>query len=183
MLRPVQKAVRILERNHDWSLICEQRVSCSVTKTFPFFATARNLERLTPPFLKFRIRHITSEPLTAGAIIDYSLRLHHIPIRWRSQIEQWEPPHRFIDYQIRGPFKLRRHTHTFRADGNDTIITDTVQFNLYCRTLKHTPVLTWIHDDLKTIFEFRQREIVRVFENGFERAETPSVLISSPPHA
>ena len=173
MPQAVQESIRIFERKHDWSLICEQRVSCPVAKTFSFFSTARNLERLTPPFLKFRIHYISSEPLVAGAIIDYSLRLHHLPIRWQSQFEQWEPPHQFVDNQIRGPFKLWRHTHTFRADGSDTIITDTVQFNLYCRALKHTPILTWIHNDLRTIFDFRQREITKVFENGFECVEIP----------
>ena len=173
MPQAVQESIRIFERKHDWSLICEQRVSCPIANTFSFFSTARNLERLTPPFLKFRIHYISSEPLVAGAIIDYSLRLHHLPIRWQSQIEQWEPPYHFVDNQIRGPFKLWRHTHTFRADGNDTIITDTVQFNLYCRSLKHTPILTWIHNDLRTIFEFRQREITKVFENGFKCVEIP----------
>lgn len=149
---------------HRW-LSCEQRIKAPLAEVFPFFSTARNLERLTPPFLRFRIRRISSEPLGAGALIDYSLTLHHLPVRWRTRIEHWDPPDQFVDLQIRGPFKLWRHTHTFRAAGEDTVITDTVQFNLYCEPLlAMTPLPAWIERDLRDIFEYRQREILKVFE-------------------
>lgn len=154
-----------------WKLSCEQRVGRPIADVFPFFAAARNLERLTPPFLRFRIRRISSEPLAAGATIDYVLRLRHVPIRWRTRIDEWRPPHRFVDRQVRGPFRVWRHTHAFRAAGGGTVIADTVRFDLYCRPLARTPILGWVNADLRAIFAYRRREIARVFAR---RADGPA---------
>ena len=146
-----------------WRLSCAQRVPGPPAEVFPFFATARNLERLTPAFLHFRILHISSEPLAAGARIDYALRLHGLPVRWRTRIDEWDPPRRFVDRQVRGPFRTWLHTHTFRAEGDATLISDVVLFDLYCRPLARTPALGWIFADLRAIFEHRRREVERVF--------------------
>ena len=147
-----------------WRLSCRQRLPGPPGAVFPFFASARNLERITPPFLQFRIRRVQGEPVEAGSRIDYSLRLHRLPIRWRTLIEVWDPPHRFVDLQIRGPFRQWRHRHTFERDGARTLVTDAVDFDLYCRPLVRTPLLGWIAADLKAIFAYRQRATARAFD-------------------
>ena len=164
---PTRSGITIEPARAGWRLSCAQRVPRPPAEVFPFFATARNLERITPAFLHFRILRSAPEPLAAGARIDYALRLHGLPVRWRTRIDEWEPPQRFVDRQIRGPFRTWVHTHTFQARGDGTLISDVVLFDLYCRPLARTPVLGWIFDDLRAIFEHRRREVARAF--GWQR--------------
>ncbi len=147
-----------------WRLFCCQWLPGHPAQVFPFFGTPRNLERITPPFLSFRIRRIRDEPLEAGSVIDYSLRLHRLPIRWRTLIDVWEPPHRFVDLQIRGPFRQWRHRHTFQASGDGTLVADVVDFDLYCRPLARTPLPAWVGAELTAIFEYRRRATARAFD-------------------
>lgn len=167
---PTTAGIAIEPVSTGWRLSCTQRVPGPPAEVFPFFATARNLERITPAFLRFRILRSTPEPLAAGARIDYALRLHGLPVRWRTRIDAWEPPRRFVDRQVRGPFRIWLHTHTFRALGDGTLIRDVVLFDLYCRPLARTPALGWIFADLRAIFEHRRREVERVFAREREPA-------------
>ena len=144
-----------------------QLSSCSLVPqppdvVFPFFASAHNLERLTPAFLQFQILS-APETLRVGSLIDYRIRLHGIPVRWRTRIDLWDPPLRFADRQIRGPFRRWYHLHEFLADGSGTLLRDTVTFDVYCRSLSRTPVLNWIDADLRRIFEHRQIRISAAF--------------------
>jgi ligand-binding SRPBCC domain-containing protein len=112
--------VHILER--------EQRVEIPIEKAFAFYGDAGNLERITPPWAGFEV--MTPEPIEmgVGTLIEYRLRLHRVPVRWRTRIEAWEAPRRFVDVQIRGPYSLWEHTHTFEEDGpGATIIEDRVR--------------------------------------------------------
>jgi ligand-binding SRPBCC domain-containing protein len=75
-------------------------------EVFAFFGEARNLEAITPPWLKFEV--LTPAPIImrVGTLIDYCIRIHCIPVRWRTEITEWNPPHRFVDVQLRGPYTL-----------------------------------------------------------------------------
>ena len=94
-----------------------QRLPGSPDEVFAFFADAHNLEAITPPWLGFRI--VTPGPIEMrpGALIEYRLRLHRVPVRWLTRIETWEPGRRFVDVQVRGPYRLWHHTHEFEPDG------------------------------------------------------------------
>ena len=167
-------SIGIQRRPHGgWRLSCDQWLPGTPAEVFPFFGSAGNLERITPPFLRFRIRGVRGEPLAAGSLVDYSLRLHGLPIRWRTLIEVWDPPHRFVDLQVRGPFRQWRHGHTFTDSGDRTLVSDVVDFDLYCRTLARTALLAWIDADLRAIFAYRQRATARAFQPGSGREPAP----------
>lgn len=134
-----------------------------VTSVFPFFGSVHNLERLTPEFLRFSVHRAPSQPLRAGSLIDYRLRLHGIPVHWRTRIDDWTPPRRFVDVQISGPFRRWHHLHEFEPDGAATLVRDTVTFDLYFRTLCRTPALSWVESDLRRIFEYRHAQIANIF--------------------
>ena len=148
--------IRITRAGQASQLLCRQWVPLPVADVFPFFSAAQNLERLTPEFLRFRMLRAPAEPLRAGAIIDYRLSLHHVPVWWRTQIRDWDPPRGFVDVQVRGPFRQWHHHHEFVSSESGTLILDTVEFDVYCRSLRATPLLSWIDSDLRRIFSYRR---------------------------
>ena len=102
----------------------ETHLPLSVDEVFAFFSNAENLERITPPELAFQILTPTPIDIGEGTIIDYRLRLFGVPFGWRTRIVQWQPSTQFIDEQIRGPYRVWRHLHTFVACENGTRMTD-----------------------------------------------------------
>ena len=148
--------VHVLER--------EQRIAAPPAEVFPFFEDAGNLEAITPPFLGFRV--VTERPIDmrAGTLIEYRLRLHGIPIRWRTRIESFDPPHSFVDEQINGPYRLWHHTHTFEDDGDGgTIMRDRVRYALPLGPLGSIAHALIVRRDLRRIFDYRQQTVARYF--------------------
>jgi ligand-binding SRPBCC domain-containing protein len=146
--------VHILER--------EQRVEAPIADAFAFYGDAHNLERITPPLLGFEV--ITPRPIEmgAGTLIEYRLRLHRVPVRWRTRIEAWEPPRRFVDVQIKGPYSLWEHTHTFEEDGpGATIIRDRVRYSIPFGLLGEIADRLLVRRDLKQIFDYRRDAVAR----------------------
>jgi ligand-binding SRPBCC domain-containing protein len=142
-------AVHLLERS--------QRVEASIEKAFGFYGDALNLEPSTPPWLHFRVAN--QEPVTmgAGALLEYRLRLHGVPIRWRTLIEAWEPPTRFVDVQVRGPYALWEHTHEFEPDSERaTVIHDSVRYAIPLGPLGALAHRLFVRRDLERIFDFRR---------------------------
>ncbi len=139
----------------------EQVLPRRIDEVIAFFAQARNLERITPPWLVFRV--LTPEPIEmrVGALIDYRLRVHGIPLSWTTRIEEWEPGAGFVDRQIAGPYRLWHHRHTFRARGDSTIVTDVVDYALPFGPLGELAHRLLVRRDLERIFAYRHAAAAR----------------------
>ncbi len=132
----------------------------SIGEVFSFFADARNLETLTPPWLNFEI--VTPGPIEMkrGTRIDYRLKLHGFPLRWRSEITAWEPPFRFVDRQHRGPYRLWIHEHNFLECDQGTLVQDRIEYaTMGGRLIQKFFVLP----DLKRIFAYRHDKLIEIF--------------------
>jgi ligand-binding SRPBCC domain-containing protein len=97
-------------------------------KIFAFFCNPDNLDRITPPWLHFQILTPSSTPIQRGTLLDYRLRIRGLPVRWQSEIVEWDPPKRFIDRQTRGPYSLWIHEHTFQEHEGGTLVGDQVEY-------------------------------------------------------
>lgn len=133
----------------------EAVVPASLDVTFAFFSDAANLERLTPPWLSFRIRTPRPIVMEEGALIDYRITLHGLPIPWRTRIDVWEPGVRFVDRQIRGPYRWWHHEHAFEAVAGGTRVIDHVEFVPRARWISGAMV----RRDVQRIFEYRQKTL------------------------
>ena len=136
-------------------------------EVFAFFADAGNLERITPPWLRFRILSPQPVEMRAGALIDYRLRLHWVPIRWRSEITAWDPPRRFVDEQRRGPYRTWIHEHEFAERDGGTEARDTVRYAVLGGVLVD---VLGVRRDVGKIFEYRERRLRELFVSPAQTA-------------
>jgi ligand-binding SRPBCC domain-containing protein len=138
-----------------------QRLPLSQEEIFDFFATAANLERITPPELHFHIITPLPKTMQLGTLIEYRLRLFGVPFRWLTRISRWNPPHDFVDEQLRGPYRTWVHTHRFRSEGGVTRMEDEVHYQLPFFPVGETayPLVRW---QLERIFAFRRQAIARL---------------------
>jgi ligand-binding SRPBCC domain-containing protein len=150
----LDRNIRHLERR--------QRVDLTIDQAFAFYGDARNLERITPPWLGFEVTTPGPIEMGVGTLVEYKLRLHRVPVRWRTKIEVWEPPRRFVDAQVRGPYSLWEHTHTFEEDGPEaTIIRDRVRYSIPFGPLGDLADRLLVRRDLKRIFDYRRDAVAR----------------------
>lgn len=140
----------------------QQYIDRPLDEVFSFFAEARNLERITPPWLRFEVQGDESIPMTVGTHIDYRLHVHRIPIRWTSRIEEWEPGVSFIDRQVRGPYALWHHRHTFAAEGSGTVVGDEVHYAVPLGRLGELAHPLFVARDLRRIFDYRHAAVPRL---------------------
>ena len=144
-------AVHVLER--------EQWVSPPPEVTFELFSDAFALERITPQWLRFRVLSSRPIEMREGVLIRYALRLHGVPLKWLTRIEVWDPPHRFVDAQVRGPYRQWVHTHTFAPRDGGTAIVDRVRYELPLGGLGELARIAIVRGDLGRIFDYRQESV------------------------
>jgi ligand-binding SRPBCC domain-containing protein len=129
-------------------------------KVFPFFADARNLEVITPPWLNFQVLNPDRIQMRTGTLINYQLRIRGIPVVWRSEITLWEPPHRFVDEQRAGPYRRWVHTHTFTEKDGGTLCHDRVEY-----AVPGGRLINWlfVRHDVEKIFTYRAKALRKHF--------------------
>lgn len=140
----------------------EQTVPRQLGDVFEFFSAARNLELITPPWLGFEVLSAEPEPMRQGTLISYRLKLHGVPLRWQSRIEEWHPGRLFVDMQVRGPYRLWRHRHEFEEVGDGrTLVRDRVDYALPLGPLGSVAHAAFVGRDLGRIFDFRREAVER----------------------
>ncbi len=142
-------------------LVREQWISKPIAAVFDFFSRPENLQEITPPWLSFHIASAESE-LRTGSLIEYRLRVHGIPMRWKSEISEWNPPHCFVDTQLAGPYAWWRHRHTFVAENGGTRIGDDVEYALPFGIVGELVHTLMVRRDVESIFAYRQKRLLEL---------------------
>ena len=141
----------------------EQTLEQPLTEVFLFFSDAHNLAAITPPWLHFEVRTPAPIEMAPGTCIDYQLKLRGIPIRWQSEITAWDPPHAFVDEQRRGPYRLWRHTHTFKETVEGVVVGDSIEYAVWGNRLIDK---FFVRPDIEKIFAYRSAQLDKIFHQA-----------------
>jgi ligand-binding SRPBCC domain-containing protein len=144
----------------------EQMIPVLLPEVFSFFSEARNLDPITPPWLHFQVLDQTDRELKAGTLIHYELAWHGLPVRWTTLIEEWCPPTKFVDVQLKGPYRLWRHTHSFEVCDGGTLVRDTVQYAFPLGMLGDLFAGWMVRRDVERIFDYRAKQIPETIEGS-----------------
>lgn len=140
-----------------------QWVPMPLEKAFQFFCDEKNLEKITPPQMRFQVVNKSTKDLGKGTLINYNLKIRGIPARWRTLIEEWNPPHSFTDEQLIGPYTKWHHRHTFKSAAGGTLMRDRVQYALPLGFAGRLAAGWFVKKDIDTIFDFRRQKIDELF--------------------
>lgn len=134
-----------------------------IDEVFDFFSKAENLNELTPPFLKFKILTPLPLEMKKGTFIDYSISLNGLPFRWKTLISDWNPGVSFVDEQLKGPYKIWRHTHKFKSEGEFTRMTDDVVYLSPGGILEPLIDRLFVKKKVQEIFRYREKKLMELF--------------------
>jgi len=161
----LMSALNNICKNPTNEFMAEHWIPLPIDKIFSFFKEPKNLEKITPDYLNFKVLNQTSTEINEGTKINYRLKLHGIPIWWQSKIVDWEPNHKFSDTQIHGPYNHWYHTHEFEEKNGGTLIRDHVQYKLPFGIPGDCVAGSWVKKDLENIFDFRRKKIQEIFKD------------------
>ena len=131
-----------------------------ITEVFEFFSNAHNLAEITPPSMHLEILTPAPIDMCVGTRIDYQFKLHGIPVRWQTEITEWNPPYGFADEQRRGPYRHWRHIHTFDETENGVIVGDSVEYAVWGDGLVNK---FFVRPDIEKIFAYRSEQLDQIF--------------------
>lgn len=157
--REALEEARGYARGGDELLVAEQYLPAPPEKVFPFFAEAGNLERITPPLVNFKMEKMSTPAIELGTLIDYSLKIHGVPVKWRTEIAKWDPPRAFVDTQLKGPYRKWHHTHRFEKLGPGTLMTDRVLYRIPMGLLGDLSAGWLVRGDVRKIFDYRRQSV------------------------
>lgn len=141
----------------------EVLVPAPIDEVFEFFSDPANLARITPKSLGFKNLTPDAGPMSAGLRIAHQIKVFGIPQRWETLIEEFDPPHGFVDRQERGPYKYWRHRHSFEEAPGGTLMRDHVEYEVPFGPLGVIANRLIVARQLKHIFDYRGRKIRKLF--------------------
>ncbi len=139
----------------------EQFLNLPRQTVFDFFAEAKNLEKITPEILNFKIEKMSTANIELGTLIDYKLKVHNVPTGWKTKIESWHPPKVFVDTQLKGPYRQWHHTHHFEELAGGTLMTDLVRYKLPMGILGKAVAGNFVKNDVEQIFSYRRTAVLK----------------------
>ncbi|MYB66323.1 SRPBCC family protein [Candidatus Poribacteria bacterium] len=142
-----------------FTLSTELLIEKPIDEVFSYFSDAHNLVEITPPKMKLVVLTPTPIEMQIGTLIDYRLKLKGIPIRWQSEITEWNPPHKFVDEQRKGPYRAWIHTHIFHEVEQGTIVKDRVEYAVLGGQIVDKLL---VRPDLQKIFEYRSKRLQEI---------------------
>ena len=137
----------------------EQFIEASIESVFNFFGDAYNLEKITPKMLNFKIKQVSTAKIEKGTLIDYQLKIRNLPVYWQTLIAEWQFPHKFVDTQLKGPYKFWYHTHSFKKVDGGVLMIDEVRYKLPLGFLGRLVAGYLVDADVNSIFKYR-REVI-----------------------
>ncbi len=139
-------------------------------QAFAFFADPRHLEASTPPFVHFKFTREPPAVFQAGSVVDYRVRMLGVPFRWQARIELWEPPHRFVDIQVKGLFASWHHTHLFEDAGDGhTRMRDRIEFAMPMGALGRVAYRLFVARTIERIFDVRAEHLAALLTPASDR--------------
>jgi ligand-binding SRPBCC domain-containing protein len=147
---------------HTYLLEREQWLPKPIGEVFAFFSRPENLQQITPRWLDFRMVE-TPKELKPGSLIRYRLRWHGVPVRWTTKITEWNPPHGFVDRELKGPYALWNHEHLFTEKDGGTTMRDRVSYALPLAWAGRIAHWALVRSDVESIFDFREEMMARLF--------------------
>ncbi len=150
-------------RTGDEVFEAEQFIPETQEKVFNYFREAHNLEELTPPTMNFRIDQVSTESVQQGTLIDYRLKIYGFPFKWKTEIDEWKPPYKFVDTQLLGPYRLWHHTHEFHEVPGGTLMTDRVRYRLPMGKLGWVMGGLFVKKEVEKIFSYRRKKVMSAY--------------------
>jgi len=161
----LESALNDICKNSTNELVVEHWLPLPIEKVFSFFKEPKNLEKITPPYLNFKVLKQTAGLIGEGTKINYKLSLHGIPMWWQSKIVDWEPNQKFSDTQTHGPYNHWYHTHEFEEKKGGTLIRDHIKYKLPLGIPGDCVAGSWVQKDLENIFDYRKKKIEEIFKD------------------
>ena len=147
-----------------------QVIPAARDEIFTFFEEPRNLGKMTPGRMGFRILKMDDPPMRPGFRIKYRIKVFGAPIRWLTTLSEYEPGRRFVDEQTTGPYAFWRHEHLFEDAEGGTLMRDRVQYKLPFGILGNAVQKLIVARELERIFDYRAQRMEELFAGSAEPA-------------
>ncbi len=145
-------------------LIKDTTINRPLNEVFDFFSKVENLNSITPPDMHFKILSPLPIHIQKGTLIDYKIKVNGIPFKWKTEISEWEPPYRFIDKQLNGPYNTWIHEHIFEERNGVTHMRDIVHFRSPGWILEPLINKLFIEKKVRAIFNYREEKLKELFQ-------------------
>ena len=163
LLNKTQQEVLIDKNSGIYSFEVEQFLPVDINTAWKFFSSPKNLEKITPPFMKFDITSDRIDEIYEGQIITYKIRSSAFArSNWVTRITNLEERCSFTDEQLFGPYKFWHHRHEFNEVDDGVFMKDIVHYKLPFAII--TPLIEpYVKKKLTQIFKFRQEVCDKLF--------------------